>query len=224
MTLPVLDVSNPDTADAIAPDLAAQSRALVAGPSYAVATAEEAATAVRDREQLADFRRRVVEYFAPLKGMAYQLHKKLCDRERAIVGPIDLRDTAIRGALSVFKRAEDAARVAREAEAAAAQRRADEDRAAHEAAILELAGDPDLATAIVEEAITAPPTVITFPAAPVAGLKFRKVWKWRASDPAAVPRGFLMLDEVKIGGYVRSMKSSGSIPGIDIYSVDEPVR
>ena len=31
-------------------------------------------------------------------------------------------------------------------------------------------------------------------------------------------------DEVKIGAYVRSMKESAKIPGIDVYYVDEPVR
>lgn len=219
-----LVMTNPETAATIAPDLAGEARALVAGSPAAIATAEDAAAAVKDRERLADLRRRVVEYFGPLKSSAHQLHKNICQRERVILDPIDVRDEAIRLQLRTYKIAEDAARTAREAEAAKFAQRAEEDRATHEAAIAELAGDPDLAAAIVEEAVQAPPPVVPLPAPAVPGLKFVQRWKWEIEDVHAIPREFLKVDEVRINGYVRTMKSSGAIPGVRIYSVDEPVR
>jgi hypothetical protein len=36
-----------------------------------------------------------------------------------------------------------------------------------------------------------------------------------------VPREFLKVDDVKVGQYVRAMKSTGAIAGIEIYSEDD---
>jgi len=41
---------------------------------------------------------------------------------------------------------------------------------------------------------------------------------------AKLPIEFLTADEKKIGAYVRSMKGSGAIPGVDIFYIDEPNR
>jgi len=233
MTAPVLDITNPD---AIGTDLETSSRqlAVAIAASSTIETRDDAAMAVADRQKIADLRKTVVEYFAPIKSMAHQLHKKICDRENAILGPLDARDRAVRDALGTFTRAQDAIRIAAEQAEADRRKAAQQATAVHEAAILESSGMPDLAAAIVEDAITAPPPVVTLPdvARSVPGLKFRKVWKWRYAGTAAdrervlllIPRQFLAVDEVKVNSYVRAMKSSGSIPGIDIYSVDEPVR
>jgi len=232
MTAPVLDVMQPETANALAPDLETDARQLTVLAT--IATVEELTTAVADRQRIADLRKRVVDYFAPLKSMAYQLHRKICDRENAIVAPLDARDRLVRDAMANFKRAQDDQRLALERAEQDRRRREDHARALHEASILESAGHADIAAAIVDDAITAPPPAVTLPdpVRNVSGLKFRKVWKWRYAGTAAdrervlklIPREFLAVDEVKVNSYVRSMKSSGSIPGIEIYSVDEPVR
>lgn len=50
--------------------------------------------------------------------------------------------------------------------------------------------------------------------------KPRQVWKFRVKDANAIPRDYLVIDEVKIGGVVRSTKGTLAIPGIEIYSED----
>jgi len=243
MTLPAIDVMDPASADRIGTDLATSTTALAARlADVAIVTQADADQAVRDRQLLNDQRKTVVDYFAPIKQMAYKLHRKICDRETAILQPLDARDRAISRGLVDWKAAAD--RIRQEEEQAEQQRRHQEQQAAalHEAAALEAGGETELAAAVMDDAIQTAPPVVALPdiTRTVPGLKFRKVWKWKYSGGPAVvkdtpatviartmklvPREFLTVDEIKIGAYVRSMKASGSIPGIDIYATDEPVR
>ncbi len=43
----------------------------------------------------------------------------------------------------------------------------------------------------------------------------RKVWKWKISDPAAIPREYLQVDTVAVNSAVRA--GARTIPGIEIY-------
>ena len=107
MTAPVLDVMQPETASALAPDLEEDARNvwIVESSSRTIATVEELGTAVAARQRIADVRKRIVDYFAPIKTMAHKLHKNICDRENAILNPLDARDRSIRDAMASFKRA-----------------------------------------------------------------------------------------------------------------------
>ncbi len=198
--------------------------------------------AVDDRQMLGDAIKRVEEFFAPFKKMAHDLHKALCNRETDILAPLKRVDTAKRVAISAYKTEQDRLREARERELADQQRREADERAASEAASLERAGEHEMAAAVMEEAIAAPMPFVVLPDATkqVEGLSFTRRWLWRYANgpkeikttpPAIVertmqlvPRDFLKLDEVKVGAYVRSMKNSGRIPGIEIYYVDDPTR
>ena len=221
MTAPIL--VDPET---VGGDLQNESHALADRVAVgAIATVEDLAAAVAAREQLGAMRARVVEYFHPIKSMAYTLHKALCAKESAMLKPIDTSDRLIAAAMSAYKADQDRARRDRErAEQDRRQRELDA-AALAEAATLESYGDHALAAAVVEDAITAPPVVVV-ERDPVkdTGAKFRTVWRWRVHDASVVPREFLTLDDTKIGAYVRAMKSSGAIAGIDIYATDEPVR
>jgi hypothetical protein len=238
-----LDVMQPDTANSLAPELATSAVALAAGLANCQITAvADLELAVADRDRIAALKKTVVDYFAPIKSMAYKLHRTICDRENVILQPLEARDRAIRDAMSAFKVAEDRARQEREREEQDRQHREQQAAAVHEAAALEASGQAPLAAAVLEDAIQAPPPVVALPDVTrgVSGLKFAKRWKWKYTGGPAdvkatpapitartmklIPREFLIVDEVKVGAYVRSMKSSGSIPGIEIYSVDEPVR
>ena len=48
--------------------------------------------------------------------------------------------------------------------------------------------------------------------------KPRDVWKFRIKDPLAIPKEYMIADEVKIGQVIRATKGSLQIPGIEIYS------
>ena len=229
---------NPDT---LGDDLAVASTDLVrrlgAPP---LATTADLEQAVLDRDQIGAVMKRVEAYFAPLKKMAYDLHRAICDREGAILKPLKAHDADRAGAIRDYKARVDRERDEQQRQLAEQARRDAEARAALEAAALEAAGQPELAAAVVDEAIARPAPVVSVPD-PTRGIaKFRRRWCWRyaggpadvAMTPAAVvqrtlailPREYLTVDESKVGAYARAMKGAGKIPGIEIYSVDDPVR
>jgi len=240
---PTLDVSNPDSAKRVGLELATDAQSFAARlADCTIRTVQDLEQAVLDRQAIGEFRARVVAYFKPTKALAYQLHRNLCSNESDILTPLEALDRQKAAAIATFKASQD--RVRQEAERAEQLRRQQElqTAAAHEAAALEASGEHELAAVVIEDAIAAPPPVVALPdtTRAVAGLKFVRRWKWKfAGGPPNVdqtppeilarcmnqiPLEFLMLDTVKVGAYVRSMKSSGAIPGITIYHVDEPVR
>jgi hypothetical protein len=68
----------------------------------------------------------------------------------------------------------------------------------------------------------APALVVVAPSVPkVAGIKARVNWRFRITDASKLPRAYLMVDEVKIGQFVRETKKAGGvIPGVEAYSED----
>jgi len=93
---------------------------------------------------------------------------------------------------------------------------------------------------VLEEAISAPPPVVALRDETRGIAKFVRRYRWRyAGGPEAVeqtppalvartlaiiPRDFCCVDEVKLGAYTRAMKGSASVPGIEFFHVDDPVR
>lgn len=217
---------NPST---LGTDLEQETR-LVVGKfaNVVVRTHSDLEQAVLDRQDLGARAKQVEAFFKPFKDMAHKLHKALCDRENEILGPILTLDGRLKLAVTHYKADQDRIREAQERLEAEQRRKDEEARLLSEAAALEQAGETELATAAIEQALSAPVPIVVIPdrMKTVEGLKFRTEWKWRPSPRAMdlVPREYLCLDEKKINGYVRSMKNSGKIPGIEIYSEQVPVR
>lgn len=207
-----------------------------------ITSVDDLADAVEQRAHIGNAIARVVEWFAPLKKSAHQLHADLCERERGYLAPLQALDAARKSAIADYKARADRERETRERELADRQRRDEQTRAAEHAAALERDGHDELAAAVMAEAIAAPAPVVALPdvTRAVAGLSFRRRWLWRytggpddvSKTPPAVaerakalmPRDYLIPDEKKIGAYVRAMKGGARIPGVDVYYVDDPVR
>jgi hypothetical protein len=174
----------------------------------------------------------VERFFEPLKRMAHQLHAALCTREKTILAPLRTLDDEKRQAMAAYKLQQDRERRRQEQELAAAQQREREAQTLHEAAQLEHQGEHAMAAAVVAEAIAAPPPVVVLADATktISDLKFRTTWKWRyvggdkARALALLPREYLTPDESKISAHATSMKGSASIPGIEFFSEELPVR
>lgn len=178
------------------------------------------------------------EFFRPLKALAHQLHAKICAREKQILEPLRRLDEDQAAAIREYHALEDRARREREAAIAEEQRRDRERQAIRDAAEYERSGDHEIAAAILEEAVAAPAPVVALPDPVREVVSFTRRWRWKyvggpenvAHTPpdvlrralAVLPDEFKMPDEKKIGAFARSMKSSGRIPGIEIYAVDEP--
>lgn len=129
------------------------------------------------------------------------------------------REKAEAAALAARQKAEaEAAELRRKAEAEAAAGRAEAAAAlaAKAEQKIERAEDKAATLDATAAAIVAP--IITRAPPKVAGLASREVWKFQITDPAAIPREYLTIDEQKIGRVVRALQAETSIPGVRVYS------
>jgi hypothetical protein len=164
--------------------------------------------------------------------MAHRLHRALCDRENEILAPLRDLDHRKREQMSTYKAREEAERRARERALQDEQKRIRESAAAFEAAALEQLGQPTLAAAVLDEAVSAPLPVVALPDAlkSVDGLKFVRRYQWRYANNdreralRLIPREYLVVDEKKLSALARAMKGSVTVPGIEFFSTDEAVR
>lgn len=186
-------------------------------------TYAQAGEMVRGLKALA---KRITEYMADDIKRAHELHKSLTRKRAQAVDPIEAearrlgREMAAWDAEQQRRRREEEARLAREAKAR------EEALALEQAALMREQGVPEAeAMAVVEQAIEAPAPVVTLaPAAPkVEGVSYRSDWRFEITDPHAIPREYLAIDEKKIGGVVRALKGAAKIPGVRVYEVKTPV-
>lgn len=159
----------------------------------------------------------VDDFFKPFEEQAYKMHRSLTTRHKEIVDPLKEAEkmiiTQVKGYLDEVEkvRAEAERRVREEA------RRLAEERALQEAIELEKEGKTEEAERVIAEPVqVVMPTVkVDIPKVDMRG--YAKRWKWRLVDITKVPREYLIVDEIKVNGIVRSMKDVTSIPGIEIY-------
>lgn len=176
-------------------------------------------------KELAAIRKRVVDWFKPMKTMANQLHKMICSRENAILGPLEQLDQKARGNLVAFAQAEERRRRAEEQRLAQEAQRQEQERLQREAEELERRGEKQLAEAVLEQAVSTPAPVIALQSSTpeIAGIAVKENWTWRpiGNDPVRalqlVPREFLCLDEKKLTAYAKAHKGSAKVPGIEFY-------
>lgn len=129
-------------------------------------------------------------------------------------------------------------------EAAEARAKADQDeRFLQEAIRREEEGDKETANLILDAAIELPPPEVSVPvpvavaAAPTISpiipeapklnnIGFRTVWKWRLVNMDQVPPAYkiVSLDERTITSRVNALKDKTDIPGIEVYSEQEPTK
>lgn len=51
----------------------------------------------------------------------------------------------------------------------------------------------------------------------IEGLSFRKVWKFKITDPAALPREYMMPNEAMLKSTATSLKEKARVPGVEFY-------
>lgn len=243
----VLDPVSPDAmispsdVQAQATEAARAAAAFVEANKIAVVDLDSLRRAVTVRQDILAAQQGIADKLGKPKAWAFGLHRWFCQLEKAALAPYVALDAYEQEQIAKFKAEQDRAREQRERDEQEQRRRDDEARAAHEAAQLETAGEPEMAAAVIETALAAPPPVVALPdlTKQVDGLKFRRTWKWKytggpadikqtpphviARSMKVIPREFLTVDERKLNG-LRTMQGSQVVPGIDFYYVDEPIR
>lgn len=170
-------------------------------------------------------RQKIADTFDPHIKRAFEAHRALCREKADAEAPLTQAERILKDATTAYdteqerRRREDERRLAEDA------RRQEEQRRLEEAAALEREAErlqsPELrdeAHALLEQPIPTPTVVVPKSTPKVSGITYRETWKFRIADPAKVPREYLKVDEIKIGGVVRALKGGTQIPGVEVYA------
>ena len=157
----------------------------------------------------------VTSFFKPMKDSAYQAHKAVCDREKAMLTPLKNAEKTVKSAMSnYFTERERQRKAAEEAE---------RERKLQEAAELETAGDKAGAESAMEEAMVmdeaATYTVPVTAKPKVSGVTASKDWEITDIDPKTVPLSLAGIelrpvDTAAVMRLIRASKGTIEIPGV----------
>ena len=190
--------------------------------SFVIQTPEDYEAAGEFGKLLKQKAAEVTSFFKPMKDSAYQAHKAVCDREKAMLTPLENAEKIVKRTMGDYLMEQE--RIRREAEEAA-RRAAEEERERKlkEAMELEAAGDKEGAEAAVEEAVVMDEATgysVPAPVKPkVSGVSTSKDWEITSIDTAKVPVNFngmelRPVDQAAVMRLIRASKGSIAIPGI----------
>lgn len=164
----------------------------------------------------------VTSFFKPMKDNAYQTHKAICDREKAMLTPLKNAEKAVKKAMGDYFEEQDRKRQEAEKSARRAAE-AERERKLQEAAELESAGDKDGAESAMSEALVmddAARYTVAAPAKPkVSGVSASKDWEITGIDPKTVPMSMAgvelrPVDTAAVMRLIRASKGTIEIPGV----------
>jgi len=165
-------------------------------------------------------RKEIGAAFDPIIKKAHEAHKEAKAQKDKAEAPLIEAENIIKPALAAYDREQERLRREEEERQREIARKAEEERRLQEALQAEKEGDAAAAQAIIEEPVYVPPVVIEKTTPKVQGISMQKVWKFRVTNEALIPREYMTPDMVKIGGVARATKGSIQIPGVEIYSED----
>jgi hypothetical protein len=143
------------------------------------------------------------------------------ERWKPILDTHDTASSIVNSKISIFRRHAEQ-RAAEEQRRLREQQERERQRLAKAAAKAEARGLPDTADALIREAETMQPAIVT-PAVPrrIPGLVQADNWQFEV-DAAKLPLAFMKPDLVEIGKIVRAMKDRTNIPGVRVWN--EPIN
>ena len=158
----------------------------------------------------------VEDWFKPQVDAAHKAHKILTTKRGEELKPLKEIYNQISGKAGTYQynKEQEARRKAKEEEDR--RRKEEEDKRLAEAARLEQQGKKIEAESVISKPLHVPPAPVQ-KAPKVSGLSFTKIWTYDIEDSSLIPREFMQPDTVKIGQYVKAMKESAKIPGVNIY-------
>ena len=170
--------------------------------------------------KLKAIRRKIDDAFNPIITKAHEAHKEAVAQRKKAGEPLDLAESIIKPKIVGYIQEQEKKRVQEEARLQAEAKKQQDDEALVLAELSKQSGNHEEAQAILEEGAHAEAPVIVLPkeTPKVEGISTREVWKFRIVNPTLVPREYLIVDEKKVGGVVRSLKNLTNIPGVQVYS------
>lgn len=185
---------------------------------------------VGDRlKDVAAHRKEVEAWFDPIVSFAYRLHAMICARKNEVLDPLLKYESAAKTNRLALEREDARRRREEEQRLAEIARREEQERLQREAELLELRNEPELAAQVLEQAVSAPPPVITIASSlpQTKGVGSRENWKWRpvggvtrqarARAVQLVPRDYLDLNDRALTAHAKAHGNTKRIPGIEFY-------
>ncbi len=176
-------------------------------------------------------RKKIAETMDPIISAAHKVHKVANDKKKELEAPLILAESWLNGQISIYDERQEKIRKKEgdrlyqiELEKETARRKEEEGIKLAQAAILEQAGAKDEAEQLMTEALqeNEAPLAIKIPEPPtpkvvMTGMAMVTTWKFRVINESLIPRKYLVIDAVSIGGIVRALKDKTNIPGIQAY-------
>lgn len=185
--------------------------------SIAINSREEYAAADQFCASLKELEKKVDEAYDEHISSAFKAHRSLVAKKNSFEQPILEARKIIKAKLVSWQDYEEEQRKKEEIkQQAEASKRANDEAIAY-AQQAHSIGDAEEAERIINAPVEVP--VIVVPkSAPKTTTTLQTRWDFRITDPASVPREYLMVDTVKVGQIVRALKNETRIPGVEAYS------
>lgn len=181
-------------------------------------------------------RKKIADTMDPIISAAFSTHKVAVAKKKELEAPLITAESWLNGQIAVYHERQEKVRREEEnrlrqieIEKELARRKAEEAAKMAQAEALEAAGATDEAEQLVAEAIqeNEAPVVVNVPPpstpkVEMSGMAMVPTWKFRIVNESLIPRQYLVPDEVKIGGVIRSLKDKANIPGIQAYPETKP--
>jgi hypothetical protein len=186
-------------------------------------------------KDVAAHRKEVEAWFDPIVSFAYRLHAMICARKNEVLDPLLAYERAAKANRLALERADAQRRREEEQRLAEIAQAEERERLAREAQHLEARGEPELAAQVLEQAVYAPPPVITIASSlpQTKGVGSRENWQWRpiggdtrqarARAVALIPREFLDLNDRALTAFAKAHGNTKRIPGIEFYDAGSVV-
>ena len=162
-------------------------------------------------------RKEIDATFDPIIEAAHQAHKIAIDKKKKADAPLVEAENYLKPAIFAYAVEQERKRKAEDGRLWKIARKEEEDRRMAEALSAEAEGNHEEAEEIIQAPVYVPPVVVEKQTPTVSGVSMVTTWKFRIVDELKVPRGYLKVDEIKIGGVVRAMKGATSISGVEAY-------
>jgi hypothetical protein len=188
-----------------------------------ILTEEDHGAACHLERQMAEQEKVIAAEISPAKEAAHQAHRRICELEKRLAGPIARARPLLKSKIADYRRkareaAERAAAAAREA-----ARKQAEDEALLRAEALQNRGEPERAAAVI--AHFTPPAVAISTRKPEAhGVTTREVWNAAVDDKLALiawvaerpveRHVYLLPDLSALSGQAKLFKADLRIPGV----------
>jgi len=188
-----------------------QAKALRITDTVTYAKAGDVLTAIKE------LREQINAAFDPIIKKAHETHKEVIAQKKKAEAPLVEAEGIVKPQIAAYQAEQERRRREEEERIRQELMKAEEEARMQAALAAEAAGNQDEAEQIIDEPIHVAPVVLPKTTPKLEGISTRKVWKFRITDESKIPREYLAVDVVKIGGVVRALGNQARIPGIEVY-------